>query len=90
MKTVFQAYFGQIFEVQIERETPSFYIISGGTKEKKQTYWYAYFDTFAEAKAYLVLRSLAEIELTEKHLAAEREKLAKVEALTPNDVRKYK
>jgi hypothetical protein len=52
----YRARFGDVFAVEIERETGSFVVFSNGKREAKNSDWGCYFDTKDAAVDWLILK----------------------------------
>lgn len=50
----FRAWIGKVYEIEVESETAHYVTIKGGRREKKLTEDAAIFDTFEEARDWLV------------------------------------
>ena len=86
MSKKYKTRWSSIYEVEIERETESSVWING-SRSAKVTSWERYFDSFAEAKAYLTEDKQRKIETELIHVKNAERELAKVSALTEADIK---
>lgn len=71
-----------IERIEIARETERFIYKMNGVKEHKSTFGAAYFDSFEDAKAFLIDRQMTGISNVERQLARLKHMLALIEACT--------
>lgn len=87
MKTMYRASFGRIEKVEIVKETDKFVFIkskikTSGIKEAKTSNYYAYRDTFEEAKQFLVDEAEEDFEKAKRELEYAARKLEQANNLT--------
>ena len=81
MKKYMTKKYGVIIEkVEVERETESS-IWTDGVRNAKRSGWSNFFDTFDEAKDFLMKESESHLLYNEKRLEAAKNRLAEVKAL---------
>jgi len=73
--------------VEIERTTEHQVVLIDGRMESKASGYYNWFETFDDAKAFLVSQRNSAIEGLNYRLIVENEELEKVLALVENDLR---
>ena len=78
------SYSEKIVKVVITRESESSYWSDKFGMERKSSSWHQYFDTFEEAKNYLINKYIKAIKGLQNNLESAENKLKDVESLTEN------
>jgi len=79
----YKAQFSSIIPLETVRETDAFYWLSdNGPRNAKETTYHKLFDTFDDAKKYLIRKKQNEIEIYEINLRRLRDELAQIEILS--------
>ena len=74
-------YLRKVEPVEVQKETEKFVVLANGRKESKITENVGYFDTWKEAKAFMIDRVKTNIQQYARYIKRENEELAKIEAL---------
>lgn len=78
-KTIFNS---RIEKVEIEKETNFFVFFKNGRRDGKRTEWQSYFDSFQEAKDFLITQKIIRIEQVKEKLKYYEKELEKIQSLT--------
>lgn len=70
-----------IKEVEIERETKTMVVLKNGDREKKESRWHSYHDTFEQAKEKALAGIEKEVAVLQKRIDNARKNIEKIEAL---------
>jgi hypothetical protein len=84
MKTMYKAWmWSRIEKVNVVKETEHFVTLENGRRDGKRTDHYAYFDTWEEAKQWIVKHCQSEVERNKQRLEHSENALAKAQNLKP-------
>lgn len=77
----YKTWCSEIKKVEYIKETQHFVTLQNGVREAKCSDMLCYFDTYKEAKDYLIKEALANVDYSKMRLDQTREDLKEVEAL---------
>jgi len=77
--------FDSIKKVEITRETDHFVWLKDDRRDKKTTSWRNYFDTYEEAKMFIIMTAAGKVDGLKYHLQKAEVELEKAHALEENE-----
>ena len=87
IETWYVVLFNEIKKVKVVKETKDFIWVQGRVKERKFGCYRSYYDTFAEAKLFLLNRAEKKLEDAHRIVAEAQKELRKVRNLTEKNIK---